>query len=135
MDIYKLKIKIGEHEFEAEGPTEVVQSQFEAFKGLVSSFPKNNANDKIRNDTQKQAELSNNASDSALSLEKITRIDDRIVSLTAHPEDIEEALLLLLLGQRTFRGNDAVTERYGRRTGAAAPTSGGRRKPHQQRIW
>ena len=35
---YKLKIKVGEHEFEAEGPADVVQAQFAAFKDLVSSM-------------------------------------------------------------------------------------------------
>ena len=36
MDGYKLKMKeIGEHEFEADGPTEVVQAEFQAFRDLV----------------------------------------------------------------------------------------------------
>ena len=109
MDVYKLKLKIGEHEFEAEGPVEVVKSQFEAFKDLVSSLPRNNANDIPRSEAQAQLGVSSNASDNALSLDKITRMDDRIISLTAHPDNVEDALLLLLLGQRTFRGNDAVT--------------------------
>lgn len=36
MEITKLKMKIGEHEFEAEGPTEVVQTQFAAFREDVA---------------------------------------------------------------------------------------------------
>ena len=35
----KLKIKIGEHEFEAEGPVDIVQSQLAAFTELVSKLP------------------------------------------------------------------------------------------------
>jgi hypothetical protein len=31
------------------------------------------------------------------------------VSLTAHANSLEDALMLLLLGQKTFRSNDAVT--------------------------
>jgi len=109
MDTYRLKLKIGEHEFEAEGPVEVVRSQFEAFKELVSSLPRNTANDTPRTEAQTQLDIPASASDNTLSLDKITRMDDRIISLTAHPDNVEDALLLLLLGQRTFRGNDAVT--------------------------
>lgn len=39
MDTYKLRVKIGIHEFEAEGPAEVVKAQFEDWKTLVSSMP------------------------------------------------------------------------------------------------
>ena len=35
---YRLKIKIGEHEFEADGPVDAVKSQFEAFKELITSL-------------------------------------------------------------------------------------------------
>jgi len=35
MDIQKLRVKIGPHEFEAEGPSEVVQAQFEAWRELI----------------------------------------------------------------------------------------------------
>ncbi len=38
--MYKLKIKVGEFEFDAEGPVEVVQAQFAAFKELISELPK-----------------------------------------------------------------------------------------------
>src|ERR1700686_98761 len=36
-DTYRLKIKLGADEFEAEGPIQVVQSQFAAFKELVEA--------------------------------------------------------------------------------------------------
>ena len=106
---YRLKIKIGEHEFDAEGPTEIVQSQFEAFKDLVSSLPKNSAVERSNTNAQMQVDNALGANESSLALEKITQTDDRVVSLTAHPETIDDALLILLLGQRTFRANDAVT--------------------------
>ena len=32
----RLKIKIGDHEFEAEGPAETVQAQFRVFKELIA---------------------------------------------------------------------------------------------------
>lgn len=41
--------------------------------------------------------------------DSITRIDERIVSLAACPETIEDAALVILLGQRTRRPNNGVT--------------------------
>ncbi len=38
-DNYRLKIKIGQHEFEAEGPADVVREQFQVFKDLIASAP------------------------------------------------------------------------------------------------
>lgn len=39
METHRLKIKIGQHEFEAEGPPEAVNAQFEAWKDLISALP------------------------------------------------------------------------------------------------
>ena len=39
MENTRIKIKIGNHEFEAEGPSKIVQEQFEAFKQLIASTP------------------------------------------------------------------------------------------------
>ena len=41
-------------------------------------------------------------------LDKEAWIDERVVSLTARPETIEGAALVVLLGQRTLRLNDSV---------------------------
>ncbi|HKT88117.1 MAG TPA: hypothetical protein VJQ59_06760 [Candidatus Sulfotelmatobacter sp.] len=109
MDNYKLKIRIGSHEFEAEGPVSVVQAQFEAFKELIASRQFDNASITPIDPAQYTTETNINAVEPALTLDKITRIDERIVSLTARPETIEDAALVILLGQRTFRSNDSVT--------------------------
>ena len=109
MDHYRLKLKIGEHEFEAVGPTDVVQSQFEAFKNLIASLPTISAAEKSIANTQIKSDNTTSASETALALEKITRVEDRVVSLTARPSTVEDALLTILLGQRTFRANDSVT--------------------------
>lgn len=102
---YRLKVKIGDHEFEAEGPVDVVQAQFAAFKEMV-------ANPSI----QKPAEpLSQPKQESTvnelphLAIEKIMKTDGRVVSLTAKAETVEEAVLLILLGQKELRGNQEVT--------------------------
>jgi hypothetical protein len=109
MDTTKLKLKIGPHEFDAEGPTSVVQAQFEAFKELIASGNLNYADSNKSLTAQAITENSNNAFDASFNLDKITRIDERIVSLTARPETIEDAALVILLGQRTLRSNDSVT--------------------------
>ena len=37
MDTYRLRMKVGEHEFDADGPTEFVQTQLATFTALISS--------------------------------------------------------------------------------------------------
>jgi hypothetical protein len=109
MDNSKLKLKIGPHEFEAEGPTSVIQAQFEAFKELIASGNLNYADSGKGITAQVATENGNSAFDIPFNLDKITRLDERIVSLTARPETIEDAALVILLGQRTLRSNDSVT--------------------------
>ena len=41
--------------------------------------------------------------------DNVTRIKWQGISLTARPETIEDAALVILLGQRTSRSNDSVT--------------------------
>ncbi len=108
MELNKLRIKIGDHEFEAEGPPEVVQAQLAAFKELVASTPAlRKQNESVTDEVQDtQAQRQPNA---PLTLDKIIKIDGRVASLTAQPNSLEDALLLLLLGQKTFRNNDGVT--------------------------
>ena len=105
MGDYRLKIKIGDHEFEADGPAEAVQSQFQAFKDMISNLPKQ----KDTTNVNDQGSEKNPPSDSPVSLDKIMHLDGRIVSLTAIPPDIEDAVLVIMLGQRNARNNEAVT--------------------------
>jgi len=108
MDTQKLKMKIGIHEFEAEGPIEIVQSQFAAFKELISNLPL------IKSPQPEQsivpvADEKNVDPLPHLSIEKIVKADGRVVSLTARCESIDEAVLLILLGQKEFRSNQEAT--------------------------
>lgn len=103
MTDYRLKIKIGEHEFEAEGPTEAVQSQFQAFKELVASLPAH----KLETTEPKNQELP--AQNAPLNVDRIFRADGRIVSLTAPPASETDAVLLVLYGQRHYRNNENAT--------------------------
>ena len=113
-DNYRLKIKIGEHEFEAEGRSEVVQEQFQAFKEMIASTPA-----KPPAQTQKESTKNGDgaqpitptpdtpAIDAALS--KIMKLENRVISLTVRADSIGDAILLLLYGQKILRQNDLVT--------------------------
>lgn len=105
MDSYRLKIKVGEHEFEAEGPAEVVQAQFAAFRELIASLPK--AAEPAAN--QQEQSTQPNRDQSELMLSRIMKQDGRVVSLTVRGASLEDEVLLLLLGQKNLRSNDSVT--------------------------
>lgn len=106
MDTYKLKIKIGDHEFEAEGPVDVVQSQFVSFKDLIAAAP---AKPQVVTPEPEQAEKPAANQLPHLPLDKILKVDGRVVSLTAKCETVDEAVLLILLGQKEFRANQEVS--------------------------
>jgi hypothetical protein len=88
-------MKFGEHEFDAEGAPEWVERQFLAFRQIVVPSTKGNAN-------------SPDAQPITDALKPILRQRGRIISIavTAKPE---EAALVVLLGQRLFMHNDAVS--------------------------
>jgi len=90
----KLRIKFGEHEFEAEGASDLVQDQFKLFRQLVLPRPPSDVIDEP---------------DMVLSMsKKIMRIGRKIVALSV-PAAPNDAVLVLMLGQKQFRNNDAVT--------------------------
>lgn len=102
MDTLKIKMKIGEHEFEADGPAEIVQKQLASFKELIATAP--NLQEPTPSKQHKAAENLPH-----LPLEKILKVDGRIVSLTAKCQTVEDAVLLVLLGQKENRNNQSVT--------------------------
>lgn len=107
---YRLKIKVGEHEFEAEGPEETVQAQFTAFTELISRLPskaeKPKQADTPADNTENQN--GNSAQRPELDLDRIMSVDGREVSLTVRANSAIDAVLLLLLGQRQLLNNDSV---------------------------
>ena len=106
METQKLKMKIGTHEFEAEGPIEAVQSQFAAFRELILSLPS-----AVLQQTPVPSPLAETQTEALphLNLEKIMKADGRVISLTARCDSIDEAVLLILLGQKEFRSNQEAT--------------------------
>ncbi len=111
METHKLKIKIGDAEFEAEGSAETVQSQFEAFKELIANAARKQepaAPQSPANQLEANLQLAN-LQLPHLPLEKILKVDGRVISLTAKCDSINEAVLLILLGQKEQRNNQEVT--------------------------
>jgi hypothetical protein len=112
MEVSKLRMKIGDHEFEAEGPAESVQQQLAAFKELISSCLVVNT-PPVANTPEKQDETKENKDVaqqvSAPILDKVMHVSGRIVSLTAIPPSAEDATLLVMLGHKVYRNSDSVT--------------------------
>lgn len=109
MEFYKLKIRLGPHEFEAEGPQEAVERQFQAFNELVRSLQMKETS--AEHETQVKL-TENGPKDSPAKpgkFDKIFRAEGRIISLTAPPKEHKDGALLILLGQKIHRGNDTPT--------------------------
>lgn len=131
MDNYKLKLKIGPNEFEAEGPADVVKEQFREFKELIIEAANLSAavaslHPSITPGVSASVSPSAPPSPSPSTgwgepvmpfagqtidqmLDKIMRVEDRTVSLTVTARSIDEAVLLLMYGQKAMRANDSVT--------------------------
>lgn len=117
MEHSKLKLRIGAHEFEAEGPPELVTEQFNAFKELIATLPAPtgpSASPSLSLPLAPPSVSPSASVDPALQVEseslmRIMKVDDRIVSLTVRARSIDDAVLLLLYGQKSVRGNDSVT--------------------------
>jgi hypothetical protein len=102
---FRLRIKIGENEFEAEGPIEIVQEQFDYFRELVGTPTSKIEKQSLRAPSEDGEQSGNGAE---LSLDKIMRVDGRVVSLIDPPNSAADAFLLILLGHRQFRGKLSV---------------------------
>ena len=115
-DVSHLKIKIGPHEFEASGSAESVREQFQAFKEMIAMAPRSDAA-MIRDPIQEHNEMVEKVYEVSAKepksvdngLQQITKVEGRIVSLTARPTDIQNAILVILYGQKILRQDEGVT--------------------------
>jgi hypothetical protein len=109
----RLKMKIGDHEFEAEGSADAVREQFQVWQELVKTAavatppPAKNAN--LDSDNQAASTPKQDPTTVDVNLQKIMRLDNRIVSLTARLGSVHDAVLVMLYGQKAMRNNEAVT--------------------------
>src|SRR5437667_9988158 len=104
MELHKLRIKIGDNELETEGSAEVVQAQLAAFRDLVSATPSPHKSTEATTEQPNQDNQPQRPPNNApLALDKILKVDGRVVSLTTRANSLEDAVMLLLLGQKTLR--------------------------------
>lgn len=114
---YRLKLKIGQHEFEAEGDPQVVHEQFQAFRELIAELGNQSPASLPALAPPTSAPASEisvpspvpGLSTTIIEFSKIMREDGRIVSLTVRPPNAEVAVLMLLYGQKALRNNDSVS--------------------------
>ncbi len=123
MEVFKLRLKIGANEFEAEGSEEYVKSERQIF---LESFTEAQ-NEKAEPEEDEKAPLAggdkggkaaSNAPGASLAPADMAKIagqdknDKDLIILTALPQDAEtqkqDALLLLLLAHKIMRGVDNV---------------------------
>jgi hypothetical protein len=104
----RLKVKVGSHEFEAEGEPGAVQAQYEAFLKMIG-----NPSARRDADGQEQQVAAKDKTASMpngnLMLENILKVDGRIVSMTTAAKTVHDAILIIMLGQKNLRANDLVT--------------------------
>ncbi len=104
----RIKTKIAEHEFDGEGPAEIVQYNFDAWMEVVKSSLIGKEKPPPEKD-DKGSPASQLEKLPHLPIEKILKSEGRVVSLTAKAETVDEAVLLILLGQKDLRNNQEVT--------------------------
>ena len=135
--VTRLKTRIGDFEFEAEGSPDDVKQQFQAWQELVkmvaSAAPVATPQTAPQDGAAPQAEAKPTSTPSNVDAEltKIMRVDGRYISLTAKPAAIHDAVLVMLYGQKALRNNDSVT---GAELLAGLATSGGFGTPRLDRI-
>lgn len=130
METTRIRTKIGDHEFDAEGPVETVQAQFEAFLKIVCAVP-TQKQESLKSSSTETKENKNDVVGSAhVPIEKIMHLSGRVVSLTAIPKSATDAALLIMLGQKDFRENVSVT---GQEIGDGLAQSG-REVPRVDRV-
>jgi hypothetical protein len=121
MDNYKMRVKIGTSEFEAEGQEEAVRADYQAFllslaKQAVETKPEAQAVTQTITEYATPRETAENADNGSQVLEQIRVLFDynpkrRIVSLrfpTQGADRVWKALLLTLYGYRKLAGEDEV---------------------------
>jgi len=109
MDTTKIKTKIGDNEFEMEGPAEIVTAQFQSFLERIAIAPDKSTSNGAGVQPTMHSNQQDAAPTSSLSIDRILHVAGRIVSLTALPTSNEDAALLIMLGHKNLRNNEAVT--------------------------
>jgi hypothetical protein len=102
MTTLRIKIKLAEHELEAEGPPDIVQAQILTFARLLGRDITAETN------TTSAAEVTAPSPATPPAINRIGHLDGKVVSANLQGESLDRAVLVLLLGQHVLRGNGAV---------------------------
>lgn len=120
MDSHKLRVKIGEHEFEAEGPADIVKQHFEEFKSLLSSAsairqstPRDSETEEEEEEIETPRVLTPVEAIDLIRLQRVVQRDSKtnVLSLTCLPQGptkTEDSAITLLLGHKVIRSVDMV---------------------------
>jgi hypothetical protein len=137
-NVTRLKTRIGDNEFEAEGSPEYVQQQFQDWKELVKlavSSPPQLVFTSQQSGGSEPAPLQPESKPNPLAVDseltKIMRADGRYISLTARAASVHDAVLILLYGQKAMRNNESVT---GTELLSGLASTGGFGNPRLDRI-
>ena len=116
MEPYRLKVRVGVHEFEAEGSQEAVERQFALWRELVTSLP---SPPPVVTPLSGQVTPTGNVTivpvpppAGGSGLDKIFRREGRVITLTVLPtgdQREQDAALLLMLAQQIYNSEDMVT--------------------------
>ena len=107
--VNRIHIKLGDYEFEAEGPTDIINKQFEAFQELVKNL--GNAAKNFTSD-KPDPEVSIDETIDNTELSRIFHESGDLLSLTATPETDDskaDALLLLIYGYNKLMNELKIT--------------------------
>ena len=110
----RLKIKIGENIFEAEGSPEEIRDQYRMFIELVGSMPTAAPLPPQIQASEESGQVATpapppNAALNDIALDKIMKVEGRIVSLTVRPKAIQDAVIVMMLGQKNLRNCEYTT--------------------------
>lgn len=108
---FRLRLKIGEHEFEASGDQEAVERQFSAWRSLILDAPKPAPPPPQTPPPGDTPPPPAGIGADAVEFERIFSRDGRRLALTVLPPGearMADAALLLLFGHRLYNGTDQV---------------------------
>lgn len=114
METYKLQLRIGPHEFSAEGPVDDVRQDFDMWKRMIQEFPSQPAPSTVdMPQSQNTPVLAQDGLPARSEVERLYLVDEKrgTVSLRILPRSEErnaDALLLVLLGYRVMLGVEEI---------------------------
>lgn len=111
VESFKLRLKVGEHEFEAEGPKAVVQAQFEAWKALIMVAPLTTSKQPAPNTKTDARQTTETKQDADPFLDLFEAGDGNSVTLRAYPsgEQADDAVLLVAYAFKRLHNVDILS--------------------------